>query len=251
MHNLHVAITTYDRPRELKRLLLALSQQEEVRLDVHVHFDSTDVYDVLNSGEIVIHTLNGESGTTHLGKEGYWRLVNQAFRAAQKRSEKWDYVLFVQDDITFHRRDLLKKVCDALEFLQTQIPGIASFNLYGDGPEWNRVARWTGRPAVETAHDVVYAHWVDMACTVFTPLAFEAVPVLDPPDMEGSEATSSGVGRQLSLRYDRAKLAQLMVPEPEVNHSDGGISKMNPEEVEKRRKDIQEDPNIPNAYSDL
>lgn len=249
MHNLHVAITTYERPKKLKRLLLVLNQQEEVRLDVHVHFDSVDVYDDLNSGEIVIHTLNEESDRTHLGKEGYWRLVNQAFRAAQKRSEKWDYVLFVQDDISFEQRDLLKDACDVLEFLQTQITGIASLNLHGDGPDWRRTARWTGRPVVETAFDFVYANWVDMRCTLFTPLAFEAVPVLHPIQREGPERlfTSSGVGRQLSKRFDQAKLSQMMAPEPLVSHADGGISKMNPEESRER---IKSDPNIPNAYAD-
>lgn len=257
MHNVHVSITTIpERTARLKRLLSLLRQQRGVRLDIHVHVDgprADEIMPLLNGGDAIFET------TRRLGKDGYWRLVNQAICAAtQRRSElthrvqqsEWEYVFFVQDDITFEENDLLASACSALDFLRHQIPAVTTFNLHGDGPDWQRTGRWTGRPVVETAYDVVYAHWVDMRAVLFTPLAFQAVPVLHPIERENHNFTSSGVGRQLSLRFDRANTAQLMVPEPEVTHADGGTSHMNPEETEKRKESILEDPDIPDGYAD-
>lgn len=229
MVDIHVSITTIpEREQRLQKLLIALTQSRGVNLDINLHVDGPDAPTIADKYET--HTT-----TRRLGKKGYWRLVNQCFRHAQRRDHAWDYVLFVQDDIQFRDPKMIADAVKQLEYLQEEVTNVACYNLAGDGPEWDRVARWTARPVVELWNGQIFASWVDMRCVLFTPLAFEAVPVLDPP-VEDREGNSSGVGRQLSLRFDLRRCAQLMVPEPVVEHRDGGTSYMNPDAIDERKE---------------
>lgn len=247
---LHVVVTTYDRPQCLSRLLMQLKQQRGVRLDIHVYNDGPNPPPI-NSSEVTLHTTSD-----HLGKSGYWRLFNYAWSGAHRSKENggvgglYDYILFVQDDISIEDPHLLVEACEELEGIETEVFNVASFNLFGDGPEWESVARWTGRPAVQTIRGWVYAHWVDLQCVLFTPAACVAVPALYPPPQPyGTGAFSSGVGAQLSKRFDEQRMAQLMTPEPLVEHKDGGVSKMNSQrgsqpykndDRTRRRKDLSQ-----------
>lgn len=229
MTNFFVAVTAYERPRRFQRLMMQLDQQRGVRTDVHSFYDGPDPPDPIAQtakakGEL--HTTK-----THLGKEGYWRLVNYAMFEAELAGgeDPWDLFLFVQDDMSLDDPNLLRETGEIVAEIRDHVPSLVSFNLYGDGPEWSSTARWTGRPVVQMIDGWVFASWTDMAAVVFTPLAFDVCPRLHEPT-DHRTGTSSGVGRQFSREFDAARCAQVMVPRPVVEHKDGGVSKMNPDE---------------------
>lgn len=229
MNNFFVAITAYDRPQRLQRLMVQLKQQRGVRTDTHVFYDDPDPPSAIKGSARSGGRLH--TPKRHLGKKGYWRLVNYAIFEAEKamKNEPWDYFLFLQDDISIDDPNLLREAGEIVDEIREDVPRVATFNLYGDGPHWNPVARWTGRPIVQMIHGWIYASWVDMNAVVFTPQAIEAVPRLhEPTPASEREGDSSGVGRQFSMRFDAERMAQIMAPEPVVEHDDGGRSKMHP-----------------------
>ena len=229
MTNYFVGITAYDRPKRLQRLLIQLKQQRDVRLDVHVFHDGppTPTVEASVGGSQTLH-----STSVHLGKKGYYRLFNYVWQEAQALEDEWDYLLFLQDDVSIGNPSLLFEIGQNMKVLETEVMRLACLNLYGDGPWFEKIARWTARPAVMMENGFVFASWVDMVAACFTPLALEEVPVLWTPNFEGTEGTSSGVGRQLSKRFDEARTSQVMVETPVVDHDDGGESKMHPDRYE-------------------
>lgn len=219
----HVGITTYDRPKRLHRLLMQLKQQRGVRMDTYVYNDGPVAPDMLDGQGVNVHTTK-----KHLGKEGYWRLFSKVWNDAANRQEKYDYFLFVQDDVSLDKTEILYDAGQVMEKLKEEVANVAALNLYGDGPQWAPIARWTGRPVVELASGWIYASWLDLQCVVFDPLVFKVMPAILKPRHDDT-VKSSGVGRQISLRLDDSRCAQIMAPEPVVEHKDGGRSKMHPE----------------------
>jgi hypothetical protein len=229
MTNYFVGITAYERPQSLMRLMTQLHQQVNVKTEIHVAYDDP-------SPPETIKQAVGNKGIMHVpaqhrGRDEYWRLVDQLWAQAQMRRAEWDLFLFVQDDVSIDDTRCLERVGNRIKAIKEHVANVASLNLYGDGPEWNPVARWTGRPVVETAEGAVYASWTDMVCVAFTPLTFNVMPYMTAPTpREERTGESSGVGRLISKTLDETLCAQMMLPEPLVEHADGGVSKMHPEQ---------------------
>lgn len=224
--DIYIAITTYDRPEDL-RLLLDDISRETIGKNVHIH-----VYDdcsPMGNSENMKYDYTRYSNNH--GKQRYWSIMNDVFRDAETWNFK--YFFFLQDD------------CRLAEgFLDL---AIQEFNNIGDT---NKATLCTFTPqsvyervmwSTQKAKDVEYgdrkyikSNYVD--CIFMCPretlrlLNFKVEPI--PLTRFSNKIISSGVGQQLTLRLMKLKKTMWCAYSSLIiSHSND--SKMNTEE---RRK---------------
>jgi hypothetical protein len=214
----HIAITSCNREKRLKSLVSRLQSLEESSQ----HTQETWLYydgDTINTPPVTRRKdLEGEPH----GKKLYWKVMQDVWVEAHQRVGTWDAFLFVQDDVKVPMDDFFDEVAGLMDRLSRKTHRPGALNLYGDGPDPQRTARWTGAPVTHCRVSEVWsAKWIDLQCVVFWPRTVRAIPEIKPisPDRWVVDpGLSSGVGRQLSQAINEKRFGQYMVNEPWVSH---------------------------------
>lgn len=224
MSRIYIAITTYNRPRQLRRLLESLARYSH-RHDVSVHvYDDGSTEDYGFVEEFDVRYVK----TSHHGKEQYWRLITQVFEDIRPTAADY-YVLLPDDaepvegflDLGIRAYETIadqQKICLSLLTDSGRLPQ----------PRWGS----SGPTRVEFAGTPFYrTQWVDMLF-IARKAFFEAVKYridpISPGRWKGTEnELSSGVGqnlsRRLSCRYHLYHVERSLV------HHGAHRSMMNPE----------------------
>ena len=223
-----VAVTTYDRPDALARLLDDVEREgSDLDLDVRVYDDgSPDGYDAIERRLRARGWTYVRAARRH-GKEDWWTWWNTIL--ADLRSTDAPTLVVLQDDLRlcdgFFARSL-----DLWSGIRDARKGSLFLHLDETGATMRR-ARWTtARP--HRVGSVVNCGWVD--CTAFVceratldALRWRLDPI-SPRRWQGNRLLGSGVGAQLSVRLHRARLSMYRVDESLAVHVEGP-SRMNPE----------------------
>lgn len=224
MSRLHIIITTYNRPRPLRRLLDCLFRNRLGHdLDIYIYDDGSDDDYTFIKAYPVRYVK-----TSHHGKKKYWRLVSQAFEDI--RSTSADYYLMLPDDAepvegflslaieAFDRISDPKKICVSLRNDPCHLPQ----------------SRWgSADPKRVDYGGVSYylTQWVDMlfiAQKAFFETVHYRVDPISPERWSGKGSMlSSGVGQNLSRRL--AARHHLYHGEHSLVHHGAHRSMMNPE----------------------
>lgn len=211
----HVAVTTYNRPEMLRRLLKQL-RREAGRHDVTVHVYDDAGTRSLRSDDPAMAGVRLYRYTENNGKAGYWRVVSQALADAAKGNG--DYFLLLQDDV-----ELVPGFFDEVRRQWEMNPDRRKAALFmlrdrqRDGKAcWTnfkpRVRRYGSLRATQT-------QWTD--CLFFTDRRFfRVIPGIDPVVPAPLRGQSSGVGRQISLRLHRGGYTIYQASRSLVLHGD-------------------------------
>lgn len=203
-------ITTYNRQESCQRLVYSLQGIGDI---VVVHDGTT--YEI--SG--VKYDINPKA---HLGKEGYWRLVNLLFR--NRGSHK--YYFMIPDDFLMTEEDVLKAI-EIWEGIQDRQK--ICLNLFAD-----RIGQtcWTQFKPRDKGN-VWQTGWVDM-CFLCEERLFNELGTIKPIALNWRERPwmSSGVGAYISrhlyqkgLHFYQVK-DSLVTPQPEHFNSEMKNSKL-------------------------
>ncbi len=222
--DIYIAITTYDRPEELKALLEDISR-ETAGKRVHIH-----IYDDASPEPIFVPYDTTRYQNNH-GKKGYWSIMNDVMRDA----EVWDfkYFFFLQDDCR-----LTEGFFDLAVDEYEAIPDVNKATLCTFTPQsiyertmWSTLK---AKDVVTTGRKFINCNYVD--CIFMCPretlalLGFRMQPI--PMTRFTNEFISSGVGQQLTLRLMRYKKTMYCAYSSLIKeHSN--TSKMNEEERKK------------------
>ncbi|MGS1095893.1 glycosyltransferase family 2 protein [Aquamicrobium terrae] len=225
----HVFIPTFNRPRQLKRLLNQINNEAPgFHITVHVHDDGSeqtvhiDASDYPNIAHIAL------SRSPNFGKKRYWELVNRFFRSAVHL--KPDLFYYLADDV-----QLVKGFFSKSASLWHAVPDKykVAMHLLLDQREGS--ACWTAFDpiTIETGEGAVYkSQWVDMLMmfdrTFLEALKFEIQPV-SLNRWISNPLASSGVGQQISHRLHEQQRSMYLVTDSLLIHEDEP-SVMNPEE---------------------
>lgn len=211
----HVAVTTYNRPEMLRRLLRQL-QVESGRHEVAVHVYDDGGSKRLREDDPVLKGVRVHRYAENNGKAGYWRVVSQALADAAQGSG--EYFLLLQDDV-----ELVPGFFDEVRRQWEMNPDRSKAALFmlrdrqRDGKAcWTnfkpRVRRYGGLRVTQT-------QWTD--CMFFTDRRFFGViPAINPVVPAPTRGQSSGVGRQISLRLHRGGYTIYQVSKSLVLHGD-------------------------------
>jgi hypothetical protein len=232
--DLLVVLTTYERPQEcavvLKALHAALARSTELReIRVLVFHDRGE--SDYSATRALARSLFGDSLTwlaakTRIGKQGFWRIYQTSFLAAQRLRPC--FALYLQDDLEFEDSLLL----EAMKRYRATAgdPLRRVIYLYADptDPESGRWIRFERRDAGD---HLSLTQWFDLAAffvdrAFFELLAYRVIPV-HPNRWRRKPKLSSGVGRQFTIRLWRRGNVYQAYP-PLVYH---GLaeSQMNPQ----------------------
>lgn len=214
----HIAITSCNREERLRALVKRLQEVE----DESDHSQETWIYydgDTINTPPVTRRmTLNGKPH----GKKLYWKVMQNVWVEARQRVGIWDAFLFVQDDVTIPDDSFLNAVADLMGRLSRETARPGALNLFGDGPDPQRTARWTGAPVTHCKVPEVWSSkWIDLQCVAFWPRTVRAIPQIQPVNPDRwlvDPGLSSGVGRQLSKAIRANRFGQYMVKKPWVSH---------------------------------
>lgn len=207
-------ITTCDRPDHLGRLLNELDREEPAPDEIVVYNDGTAPISIneKKATNVQAYDLHGPHG-----KAQFWKvwdtILADAFEA------KWDVMLALQDDVSLPE-GFMSSVVGIIGCMQAH--DWATINLYGDGPDPKRVARWTGRSIKDGPCDLLRSQWVDLTAFLLHRSALRDLLQTPPiPESRWDEAPtlSTGVGRVLSRRLVYSEGRSLfMVLKPWVQH---------------------------------
>lgn len=219
---LHVIITTYNRPHLLPLIVGDLQEQAgEMDVDIRVYDDGSTVPYPYIEG-ITLTRFNHNRG-----KQGYYRLVNEAWKEAE--SSEWDLLLMLPDDVRLVGGGLHELVKQWL-LLSGSDPKAAMLCPLLD----QRTRCWTRRPRTETVigHYRYYlSHWNDCAFitnrSAMEAYRWKLAPVY-PDRWSHNLRASSGVGRQITLRAEVLRLHLYHVTRSLVTHDPDELSVMNP-----------------------
>ena len=213
-----VAITTYDRPDDLLRLLqdIVLSGNG---LDVHVR-----VYDDCSPSDYSqVEAFLARQGWEYFrsqargGKREFWQLVDHALSGFTNLADgQCSFVL--QDDMRLCS-DFFRK---SLAVWET-IPGKKAtlYLLKDDLRSEPGTVCWTGVPFVVQGH-VERTQWVDLNAFLISGEALRAIESsvhrVDPARWETNPDLSSGVGQQISVRLHQLRWSLFRVRQSLVLH---------------------------------
>jgi len=223
-----VAVTTYDRPDALARLLDDIEREgSDVDLDVRVYDDgSPHGYDAIERRLRARGWTYVRAGRRH-GKEDWWTWWNTIL--ADLRSTDASTFVVLQDDLRLCEGFFARSL-DLWSGIRDARKGSLFLHLDETGATMRR-ARWTTARAHRVGA-VVNCGWVD--CTAFLcerttldALRWRLEPI-SPRRWQGNRLLGSGVGAQLSVRLHRARLSMYRVDESLTVHVEGP-SRMNPE----------------------
>lgn len=208
--SIHVAITHYERPAMLKRLVrqliaLAGDGRSERTLDmvVHVYDDHSSVEAFQKLGDVIDPTYRGGRVDVHRessnrGREGFWRIINRA--VGDFRNGPGEFFLLLQDDFRLEH-DFFTRLWHAWYALP--YGSLALNPLIFEAPP---TPRWTDlRPTLREFKSVRVweTGWLD--CYMFSDrtlwqcLNYEILPIPTERFRPGGKA-SSGVGEQITNR---------------------------------------------------
>jgi FkbM family methyltransferase len=205
-----IAITTYNRPDSLRRLLESLmADAGRLKIDCRVYNDrSTVQYAELPAGneQFQIVYINLEK---HHGKPEYWRVVDKIFRDLEGTSSR--YYIQLPDDVQV-RPGFLRHAINTYERIRD--PGKLCLNLYLDCHRIGK-ANWTPMlPQIERHDDVSVFKigWIDLCYLAerrfFERLNFRIDPI-DAKRWKRNPLLSSGVGMQITHRLKGQGLYQV------------------------------------------
>lgn len=224
-----IIIPTFNRPKELHRLLSQINT-EAAKYDVSVH-----LYDDGSSEPACVEwntypniaSLSVSRSANH-GKKRYWQLVNRVF--ASMRVIDADYFYYLADDV-----QLVPKFFERTIRLWEGIPDAHKVSLHLLLDQREGKPCWTKYQPhfVDTPVGKVYkSQWVDMLMMFdrrfLEELEFRIDPV-DPHRWDNDPHLSSGVGMQISRRLHQKRRSMYLVTDSLLIHEDEP-SVMNPEE---------------------
>lgn len=224
-----VIVPTYNRPKELQRLLSQInSEASGFEVSVHIYDDgsSEPVY-VEWTSYPNIASLSVSRSANH-GKKRYWELVRRALSALQ--STNADYFYYLADDVQLVPNFFKRSV-----HLWTGIQDRHKVSLHLLLDQREGKPCWTNYQPhlVDTPRGKVYkSQWVDMLMMFnrrfLEELEYRIDPV-DPRRWDKDPHLSSGVGMQISRRLHQCKASMYLVTDSLLIHEDEP-SVMNPEE---------------------
>lgn len=218
---IHIAITTFDRERELKKLI------EDIQRENGGNEISIFVYDDHSQTDYRIDGVNWFRFKFNNGKRGYWRIIDRVFQDASQQN--FDYFFLLQDDCEL-TADFFNESIRQWELIDdTKKVTYCTFtptNVYTR-------TMWGGK-----AQDVEFysskfikGNYVDciFMCprTTLERLQFQVLPIS--LDWDRNPNQSSGVGMQLTTRFQRLKRTMYTAYSSLVR-TGGTESKMNKEE---------------------
>ncbi len=224
---IYIAITTYDRPNDLKALLEDIYRESRGK-DVHIHvYDDASPVDnsVDNRYDLTKYSQNH-------GKKGYWSIMNDVFRDAE--TWKFKYLFFLQDDCRLSE-GFFNAAIDEYEAIGDS--NKATLCTFTPQSVYTRTM-WSTRKAEDVVfrdRTFINCHYVD--CIFMCPrdtlrlfgFKVEPVPITR---FANNKVISSGVGQQLTLRLMKARRTMYCAWSSLVSaHSNK--SKMNEEERKK------------------
>lgn len=190
-----VAITTYNRPEMLRRLLRQLRhEQGSHELEILVYDDAG--HDSLPDNDPALAGVQVHRFGRNHGKAGFWQLISRILAdAAMSRA---DYLVMLQDDagVVPGFFDTARRTWEGINDTRK-----AALFMLRDRQREGQAA-WTGFKPVDRRHGrlvVTQTQWTD--CMFFAGRArfLSLVPSIKPVErLPGVQ--SSGVGRQISLR---------------------------------------------------
>lgn len=196
--DIYIAITTYNRPKELENLLVDIAREARGK-NVHVR-----VYDDCSDDPAYAPYDMVRYSKNH-GKKGYWRIMNDVFRDA----ESWNFkhFFFLQDDCRLAEGffDLAIQ-----EFDDIIDPNKATLCTFTPESVYTRTM-WSHIKAQDVTHGgktFIRCNYVD--CIFMCPrttlelLRFRVDPV-PISRFINNEIISSGVGQQLTIRLNRLR----------------------------------------------
>lgn len=193
-------ITTYGRKESCQRLVNSIKDLG----NVVVALDGTD-YDICGALNI--------NPKQHLGKNGYWRLVNMLFR--HRGTHK--YYMMIPDDFIISET----QVMEAIEIWESiDDPRKICLNLFADRIG---VSCWTLVKPKDKGN-VWQTGWVDMCflCEERFFAELEVIPMLHSPN-KSMGRSSSGVGAYISRKLNKGKFHFYQVKEslavPTIEHT--------------------------------
>ncbi len=218
---IHIAITTFERERELKKLISDIYSQtggNEINISV---------YDDCSKDDYRIDGLNWFRFTTNNGKQNYWRVVDRVFQDASQ--QRFDYFFLLQDDCELTPdffNESIRQWNNIKDEKKVTLCTFTPTNVY------TRIM-WGGK-AQDVEFDgnrVIKGNYVDciFMCprTTLERLQFRILPIA--LDWERNTNQSSGVGMQLTTRFTKLKRTMYTAYSSLVK-TGGTVSKMNIEE---------------------
>jgi hypothetical protein len=215
-----VSIATCGRPEKLLELLHDLDREGIwVTLDVAVYEDPTDADYASAIRFCRQRGWRWHRFATHLGRLGFWRLVDRQFRDAKHSAADW--YLFLPDDVRLVRHAIPRAI--ATWYRLDNPATLTLWRLHALEGKTN----WTGRPPV--AHDeATEIFHVDGLYLCRRP-TLETFQFRCPP-ASSPFLKSSGVGRKMSIQLNAAGMRMYRVDASLALNNDDGTSIMNPSE---------------------
>jgi hypothetical protein len=213
MSNL-VIITTYNRPDSLHNLVWLLL--EDPTVDIAVFDDVSERLPDIEHPRVTVR-INPE----HRGKAGFWQTYNEIF--AYCREHVYENYILLPDDVE-PCLDFVSKAIAAYDAANSVCLSLLVTNL----TIMSGISRW-GRKPIMRYGAFTETHYFD-CCAIVRRNFFDALDWhLDPIPASLNPYTSSGVGRQITLRLQAKGLRMCHVDRTLLSTVDVP-SQMNPEE---------------------
>jgi len=213
---MRITIFTYDREEMLKSLLNELADKRHFK---HIVDDGSPwAKERSLTSDTVYHQR-----LAHAGKQGFWMRWAQAHIACMDSYDDW--FLFLADDV----KDINMEAIEALT-KQGWHNSLVAFNVVNDG----RANCWgpykTGQKDIEVS-GIKYHEVGFVDCGFLTNRHTLSQITIDPVDPKrfDNTALSSGVGKQLTLKFRELRV-KMMNPTPSLCYHGDHPSKMHPEE---------------------
>lgn len=205
-----VFITTYNRQKELKKLLDDIFSNQIQKIQIFVFDDnSEETYDLSNYSVKYLKFIENH------GKKKFWKIINQIFKLCKNIES--DYYFFLQDDQRIPN-NFFEKAIEIFENIDDEKK--ISLELRTD----NRTERsnWTKFDPIDLG-DYIRTQWVelDFVCkyNFFQKLNFELKPI-EEKRWEKDPNLSTGVGHQISIRLNDQGLSMFHVKKSLISHGD-------------------------------
>ncbi len=216
---LHVSVTTYNRPQQLRELLFDVARESRgYKASVDIYDDASNSVpslpeELTEELSIALHRRERNGGI-----EGFWHLIGTAFERI--RQVDADYYFFLQDDVRLAPQALSEAV---RQWNLIDDPARVCLNLLCDSSREGQ-ACWTRfSPVLRCFGNVSVWHsqWTDMLFLAdrafFEALSFRVDPI-HPHRWRHDPFRSSGVGEQFSVRLHQQGRHVYQVSKSLVEH---------------------------------
>lgn len=222
---IHIALTTFNRAQELKKLIEDINNESGGNeISINVYDDCSDYNGHIFQSEIYINWFRF---TTNNGKQNYWRVIDRAFQDASQI--QFDYFFLLQDDCEL-TNDFFNESIKQWEGIDDEkkvtLCTFVPTNVYTR-------TMWGGKAIDVEFNNQKYIKGNYVDCIFMCPrkslerLQYRILPIS--LDWERNPNQSSGVGAQMTYRFSRLKRTMYTVYSSLIK-TGGIVSKMNPEE---------------------